>query len=312
MKRSITTNWFGLIVVALALSIFFGLAAPAGAAAIDSSWVSGDYHKSDFKLVSDGRAAAIFVAPTDFKVAQIAARDLATDIELVTDAKPLVQTTESDLSGPVVLVGTLGHNVVIDKLVQNGKLTVNQLRGRWESFLIATVRNPLPNVSLGLVIVGSDRRGTAYGVFELSHAIGVSPWYWWADVAPAHRKNLFVRAGMRRAGPPSVKYRGIFLNDEDWGLQPWAAKTFEPERGDIGPKTYGRICELLLRLKANTLWPAMHQARRHSIFTRRTNSSPIDTQSSWALPTPSRCCAITSANGPQNMKTTTTQRTRRA
>jgi hypothetical protein len=125
--------------------------------------------------------------------------------------------------------------------------------------MIATVRNPLPHVSMGLVIVGSDRRGTAYGVYELSQAIGVSPWYWWADVAPAHRSRLMVAAGVRRMGPPSVQYRGIFLNDEDWGLQPWAAKTFEPERADIGPKTYARIFELLLRLKANTLWPAMHK-----------------------------------------------------
>jgi hypothetical protein len=116
----------------------------------------------------------------------------------------------------------------------------------------------LPGVPSALVIVGSDRRGTAFGVYELSQAIGVSPWYWWADVTPAKKSALFVAAGTRRFGPPSVQYRGIFLNDEDWGLQPWAAKTFEPEVGDIGPKTYAKVCELLLRLKANTLWPAMH------------------------------------------------------
>jgi hypothetical protein len=95
-------------------------------------------------------------------------------------------------------------------------------------------------------------------VYELSQAIGVSPWHWWADVAPAHRDALFVAAGTHRFGPPSVKYRGIFINDEDWGLQPWAAQTFEPEHGGIGPKTYAKVFELLLRLKANTLWPAMH------------------------------------------------------
>src|SRR5205085_3340994 len=125
---------------------------------------------------------------------------------------------------------------------------VSQLRGKWESFLIVTVREPLPNVRLALVIVGSDRRGTAYGIYELSQAIGVSPWHWWADVTPAQRANLIIRASAHQAGPPSVQYRGIFLNDEDWGLQPWAAKTFEPEVGDIGPKTYARIFELLLRL----------------------------------------------------------------
>jgi hypothetical protein len=115
---------------------------------------------------------------------------------------------------------------------------------------------------MGLVIAGSDRRGTAFGIFELSQAIGVSPWYWWADVPPARHPNLFITAGIKRAGPPSVQYRGIFLNDEDWGLQPWAAKTFDPQLGDIGPKTYARIFELLLRLKANTVWPAMHSCTR--------------------------------------------------
>src|SRR5207249_1927956 len=100
--------------------------------------------------------------------------------------------------------------------------------------------------------------GAAFGVFELSRAIGVSPWNWWADVPPKRRTSLYVTADAARLGPPSVKYRGIFLNDEDWGLQPWAAKTFEPQTGDIGPKTYARIFELLLRLKANYCWPAMH------------------------------------------------------
>ncbi|HEX8118536.1 MAG TPA: glycosyl hydrolase 115 family protein, partial [Pyrinomonadaceae bacterium] len=130
------------------------------------------------------------------------------------------------------------------------------------SFIITTVREPVPGVPQGLVIVGSDRRGTAYGLYELSKAAGVSPWYWWADVAPAHRDSLFVAAGARADGPPSVKYRGVFLNDEDWGLQPWAAKTHEPENGDIGPKTYARLFELMLRLKANTVWPAMHEVTR--------------------------------------------------
>ena len=258
-------DWLRAIVVTLAVSILFALCSPVAGATDSSwvtSWVSSDYRRGDFKLVSGGQAADIFVTPADFKVVQIAARDLASDLQLVTGVRPIVYTAVSNLKGAAVIVGTLGHNEVIDSLVQNGKLDVSQLRGQWETFLITTVPNPFPNVKLGLVIVGSDRRGTAYGVFELSKAIGVSPWYWWADVTPAHHKNLFVRAGTRRAGPPSVKYRGIFLNDEDWGLQPWAAKTFEPEIGDIGPKTYARICELLLRLKANTLWPAMHPSTK--------------------------------------------------
>jgi hypothetical protein len=161
-----------------------------------------------------------------------------------------------------VVIGTLGHNRAIDGLVARGRLSVSGLAGAWESFVIATVDHPWPGVDQALVIVGSDRRGTAYGAYELARAIGVSPWAWWADLPPRHRDALWLEAGLHRFGPPSVKYRGIFLNDEDWGLYPWAAQTYDPAYGNIGPRTYQRVFELMLRLKANTLWPAMHKTTR--------------------------------------------------
>jgi len=229
------------------------------AVAADATWVRDVYQNGDFALAQGGQLADVFIAPEDFKCDQIAANLFAEDVGRVTGHKPAMVTDAAKLRGPAVFIGTLGHSPVIDRLVTNGKLDAKQLQGQWESFIIATVAAPLPGVDSAVVIAGSDRRGTAYGVFELSQAIGVSPWYWWADVVPAHRDNLFVAAGTRRFGPPSVQYRGIFINDEDWGLNPWAAKTFEPEVGNIGPKTYAKICELLLRLKANTLWPAMHE-----------------------------------------------------
>jgi hypothetical protein len=246
----------------LVLIIAFGLTSLTALAGSESSWVHEKYQRGDFKLVYGTQAADILISPEDFKVVKLAANDLATDVWTVTGQRPAVQTEAVGLSEHVVLAGTIGKSPLIDTLISKGLLDVRQLRGQWESFLIATVRDPLPNVRLGLVIVGSDRRGTAYGIYELSQAIGVSPWHWWADVTPEHRASLLINAGARREGPPSVQYRGIFLNDEDWGLQPWAAKTFEPEVGDIGPKTYARIFELLLRLKANTLWPAMHECTR--------------------------------------------------
>lgn len=218
--------------------------------------------KGDFKLVSDGQTADILVSPDDHKVVQIAADDLASDVERVTGSKPKVVHETRALSASVVIIGTLGKATAVDDLVKSGRLDVSQIRGRRESFVIATVKNPLPNISSALVIIGSDRRGTAFGVYEMSQAIGVSPWYWWADVAPRHKSSLIISQGTRLGGEPSVKYRGIFINDEDWGLQPWAAKTFEPEAGNIGPKTYAKVFELLLRLKANTLWPAMHEVTR--------------------------------------------------
>lgn len=124
------------------------------------------------------------------------------------------------------------------------------------------INNPLPGVEKALVIAGSDRRGTAYGLLELSRLAGVSPWIWWADVLPEPQKALFASTGQIISGPPSVKYRGIFLNDEDWGLQPWAARNIDTDIQDIGPKTYEKIFELMLRLRANYLWPAMHECTK--------------------------------------------------
>ena len=237
------------------LAIF---ASAASAASAELTWITTAPHNGDFALVRAGRAADLLVSPDDFKVVSIAAHDLASDIAEVTGAVATVHSSATGLSAHTVIIGTLGKNPAIDALVAAGKLDAGALRGQWEAFLIATVPNPLPGVSLGLVIAGSDRRGTAYGVYELSQAIGVSPWHWWTDVAPDRKSALFVGAGTRRFGPPSVKYRGIFLNDEDWGLVPWASKTFEPESGNVGPATYAKLFELMLRLKANTVWPAMH------------------------------------------------------
>jgi hypothetical protein len=231
-------------------------AAPAPAIPVAETSQPGD-----FKLVSAGRAAPLCVDKGDFSVVQLAATNLAQDIQRVTGREPELAGTAAEADG-TVFIGTLGRSHVIDALAAAGKIKAETIAGQWESCLISTVTNPLPGVKMALVIAGSDRRGTAYGVFALSEAIGVSPWYWWADVPPQAHTNLVIGAGTYIQGPSAVKYRGIFINDEDWGMQPWAAKTFEPEAGDMGPKTYAKICELLLRLHANYLWPAMHQCTR--------------------------------------------------
>ena len=233
-----------------------GLAALAPA---QTPAIGETYRAGDFKLVYQGAAADLCVAQEDYKVAHIAAGDLAADIERVAGLKPRVKENANGLSPHAVLIGTLGHSGAIDALVRGGKLNVDEIRGKWESFLMTVVADPLPGVQEALVIAGSDRRGTAFGAYDLSRQIGVSPWYWWADVPPQHRNALVVRPARYRQGPPSVKYRGIFINDEDWGIRPWAGKHFDPELGDIGPKTYARVFELLLRLRANYLWPAMHE-----------------------------------------------------
>ena len=165
---------------------------------------------------------------------------LADDIERVSGIRPSISTRRRGSSN--VVIGTVKHN-----------RQHRELQGTWERYAIDTKSGG------DLYITGSDARGMAYGVLHVSEQIGVSPWYWWADV-PADKSNRRVYDYEENivSKSPSVKYRGIFINDEDWGLKTWAATTYEKELGDIGPKTYDRVCELILRLKGNMLAPAMH------------------------------------------------------
>lgn len=222
------------------------LSFPQSARAQLADWIDGRPDATGLSLAG----ATIATAPGDADVVALAAEDLRRDLATVTGK------TEG---GDPIWAGTIGRNPAIDRLIATNKLDAKRLAGAWESFVIATVERPAPGVPRALVIAGSDRRGTAYGIYELSRAIGVSPWHWWADVTPLQQPDLHVRPGTHRFGPPSVKYRGIFINDEDWGLTPWSATVFEPATRGMGPKTYAKVFELLLRLKANTLWPAMHK-----------------------------------------------------
>ena len=213
--------------------------------------------KYAFTLASPRQTAAILYDASDAAVVKRAAELFAADVEAVTGRRPQV-TSATGETGPAVIVGTVGGSALIRRLSEAGKIDTAPLEGAWERYLIQTVANPLPGIRKALVIAGSDRRGAAYGLFTLPELIGVSPWYWWADVPVKKHAALHVDAPPTYSQTPSVRYRGIFLNDEDWGLTPWASQTFEPERGNIGPRTYAKVCELLLRLKANYLAPAMH------------------------------------------------------
>lgn len=162
-----------------------------------------------------------------------------------------------------IYVGTWGESSVLQALAETHQLDVAQLNEHKEAFLL----NVLPDGRL--VVAGSDKRGTAYGVLELSRMMGVSPWEWWADAVPEKKEEFRLPAGFRKLDYPQVAYRGIFINDEDWGLTPWSWKHYEPSerKGQIGPKTHARIFELLLRLQANTFWPAMHECSIPFFFT---------------------------------------------
>ena len=201
-----------------------------------------------FCLADGSQLATLCVDKNDHIAVRRAVDELACDLKRVTGHQPV---TAFKARAHSVVIGTIGHSALIDRMVKQKQLDVQAIKGQWESFLIATVGNQL-------VIAGSDRRGTIFGIYELSRQMGVSPWYWWADVPVRKHSQLYVREGCFVESSPSVKYRGIFINDEDWGLKPWATTNYEKVLGDIGPRTYARVCELLLRLRANMLAPAMH------------------------------------------------------
>lgn len=192
------------------------------------------------KLGVDLTKSTIVYDEYDAPLVKQMANVLADDIERVSGVRPQVATRMA--KGTNITLGTVKYT----KLHK-------EIKGSWERYAIDTKQGK------DLYITGSDARGLAYGVLHISEQIGVSPWYWFADV-PVDKTNRRVYDYQENmvSESPSIKYRGIFINDEDWGLKTWAAQTFEKELGDIGPKTYDRVCELILRLKGNMLAPAMH------------------------------------------------------
>lgn len=204
-----------------------------------------------FPIVSDGKASSIRYDMGELKQVIRAIGDLQTDIESVTGVKPAVVTNSNKIDFEII-VGTLGVSRTIDQLVSSKKLKTKDLKGKWESFVITVIDNPNANQKQ-LVIAGSDKRGTIFGIYELSRQLGVSPWHWWNDVPIKKRNNAYVLPGYNASGEPKVKYRGIFINDEEPAFGTWARTKF----GGINSKMYAHMFELLLRLRANYLWPAM-------------------------------------------------------
>lgn len=205
-----------------------------------------------FPLVGPHGPAPLWHDAADFPGVIRAVTDLQADIERVTGRRPGI-VAEHEKGRTPVIIGTIGKSALIDSLSQSGKLDTRDLRGKWESFVITTVKAPLPGIKEALVIVGSDKRGTIYGIYELSEQLGVSPWYWWADVPVKRHKKVYVLPGRYASEEPAVRYRGIFLNDEAPCLTGWTREKF----GGMNAKFYTKVFELLLRLRANYLWPAM-------------------------------------------------------
>ncbi|KAL4865075.1 hypothetical protein BDV12DRAFT_211234 [Aspergillus spectabilis] len=213
--------------------------------------------RSQFKLADRTIAPGIWVAQNELVGVERAAQDLARDFGRVVGVNGTVTVVDVDSSrpgGPVIIAGTVGHSALIDGLVSDGKLDVSQVEGKWESYTSQIIESPSENVSWALAIAGSDRRGTIYGLYDLAEQMGVSPWYWWADVPVKFKTGVWVSPDGKVQGPPSVKYRGFFINDESPALSGWINENF----GDkFNSDFYRLVFELCLRLKGNYIWPAM-------------------------------------------------------
>jgi hypothetical protein len=213
-----------------------------------------------FPLFTAGTVAPLHASAADYAGVMLAAKALVQDLYEVTGSRPVLATGSAPVEKHVVMAGTIGKNPSIDDLIRRGKLDVTGISGKWESFLVQVIEKPFPGIDQALVIAGSDKRGTIFGIYELSKQIGVSPWYWWADVPIVKRPALYISPGQFVQGPPAVQYRGIFLNDEEPALGRWAVEKY----GGFTHAFYERLFELILRMKGNYLWPAMWWASFNS------------------------------------------------
>jgi hypothetical protein len=234
----------------------------------ESLKISTQKESGSFSISSGTSSAQMLISEKEDPGVIRAFKDLQMDIKAVTGNLPVLLLDKEPSHSEVIIAGTIGISPLIEDLVKRGKIRVDDISGKWESFVIQVVDKPFPGVEKGLVIAGSDKRGSIYGIYEISGKIGVSPWYWWADVPARKSEDLFVSPVRIVYGEPSVKYRGIFLNDEAPDLTNWVAWKYgripvsvnppmPPGVANYGHEFYSRIFELLLRLKANYLWPAM-------------------------------------------------------
>ncbi|WAJ71898.1 glycosyl hydrolase 115 family protein [Catenovulum adriaticum] len=218
-----------------------------------------------FPIVSKDGVTPLWVSSQDYSGVLKVAEHLQADIKRVTGKKSvIVQDKASGKTG--IIIGTIGKNPLIDQLIASGKIDASQVAGKWDTYALQTVDNPTSDIAQALVIFGSNKRGTIYGMYDLSRNMGVSPWYWWADAPIQKKHNVYVKPGFYTAGEPKVKYRGIFINDENPSLTNWVVENY----GSYNHKFYDKVYELILRNRGNFLWPAMWPGPReisaHAFF----------------------------------------------
>ena len=237
-----------MLMVLLAVSWLIG-----SAWAIDNKGITFEQPAADcFTLIEGGKATPILLDEKDDVGIVIAAKNLQDDFRKVTGRQAELLHS---VRGPRLIVAGSLESRFIKELVKAKKIDITSLKGKREKYLMKAVSRPFDGVDEAWVVIGSDKRGTIYGIYELSEQIGVSPWYDWADVPVVQRKDLYIRRGEYTAGEPAVKYRGIFLNDEAPCLTGWVKHTYGTNYGDH--RFYARVFELILRLRGNFMWPAM-------------------------------------------------------
>lgn len=244
-----------LIFSSLFFIVFASFAQQIAFANDSESYISSVKTEGSFVLSESGKSAPLYASSEDYPGVIRVLEKLQADINSVTNSQPDLFLDKHPESDQIVLVGTLGKNNLIDELVKTKKLDDAGISGKWETFVIQVVENPFPNVDRALVIAGSDKRGTIYGMFDLSEKIGVSPWYWWADVPVKKKDNVYVLPVRFTMGEPKVKYRGIFINDEAPALAGWSMEKYGTVQ--FNHELYEHVFDLILRLKGNFLWPAM-------------------------------------------------------
>lgn len=237
-----------MLMVLLAVSWLIG-----SAWAIDNKGITFEQPAADcFTLIEDGKATPLLLDEKDDVGIIIAVKNLQDDFRKVTGRQAELLHS---VRGPRLIVAGSLESRFVKELVKAKKIDITSLKGKREKYLMKAVSRPFDGVDEAWIIVGSDKRGTIYGIYELSEQIGVSPWYDWADVPVVQRKNLYIQRGEYTAGEPAVKYRGIFLNDEAPCLTGWVKHTYGTNYGDH--RFYARVFELILRLRGNFMWPAM-------------------------------------------------------
>jgi hypothetical protein len=211
-----------------------------------------DTPASDSLILATARVALPLLVDADAdKGIQIATKNLQSDIGRIAGLAPEISTNAIAIRGSAIIIGTV-ESPLVKKLISENKVVVTDITGKWEAYSIQVVKKPTANIPEALVIIGSDKRGVIFGIYEVSKQIGVSPWHWWADV-PVKKKESISFSTTRQVSAPAVKYRGIFINDEAPALSGWAIEKF----GGFNHKFYEKVFELILRLKGNFLWPAM-------------------------------------------------------